>query len=193
MLSLNTSTCLAIIVTTATWCPVPLWITLHKDLEWHVGKLQKSGQVDAKFQHNGVPAFLLQKNKMQMPKMNSLMSKQDVDFIDYYERLGQCIVFELADDDWDWFKLIINGYVLNGHLKLVISCQASILELPHGLQSNFMPVQYLKSIKLQMSYAHYFRKIDCNGVQSLDYMIWMEVEPGMDRPYKNTNLLWEVH
>jgi hypothetical protein len=24
---------------------------------------------------------------MQMPKMNSLMSKQDVEFIDYYERL----------------------------------------------------------------------------------------------------------
>jgi hypothetical protein len=33
------------------------------------------------------PAFLLQKNKMRMPKMNSLMSKQDVKFIDYYERL----------------------------------------------------------------------------------------------------------
>jgi hypothetical protein len=32
-----------------------------------------------------------------MPKMNSLMSKQDVEFIDYYERLRQCIVFKLAD------------------------------------------------------------------------------------------------
>ncbi len=89
--------------------------------------------------------------------MNSLMSKQDVEFIDYYVRLRQCIVFELADEDWDWFKLV--------------SCQASILELPHGLQSSFMMVRFLKSIKLQMLYAHYSRTINCNGVQNLDYMI----------------------
>ncbi len=63
--------------------------------------LQTSGRVDTKFCHHRVPAFLLQKNKMWMPKMNSLMSKQDVEFIDYYERLCQCIVFELADEDWD--------------------------------------------------------------------------------------------
>ena len=44
-----------------------------------------SGQVDANFCHHRVPAFLLRKNKMRMPKMNSLMSKQDVEFIDYYE------------------------------------------------------------------------------------------------------------
>ncbi len=71
--------------------------TLHKDLECHVENLQTSGRVDNKFCPHGVPAFLLWKNKIQMPKMNSLMSKQDVEFIDYYERLHQCIVFELAD------------------------------------------------------------------------------------------------
>ncbi len=124
--------------------------------------------------------------------MNSLMSKQDVEFIDYYERLCQCIVFELADEDWDWFELIINNYVVNGHLKRVVSCQASILELPHGLQSNFMMAHFLKSIKLQISYAHYFRTIDCNRVQSLDYMICVEVEQGEVRPCKNTNLHQEV-
>ncbi len=124
--------------------------------------------------------------------MNSFMSKQDVEFIDYYERLRQCIVFELADEDWDWFKLIINNYVVNGHLKRVVSCQASILELPHGPQSNFMMVHFLKSINLQMSYAHYFRTIDCNGVQSLDYMIHVEVKQGVVRPYKNTNLCRKV-
>jgi hypothetical protein len=77
---------------------------------------------------------------------------------------------------------------VNGHLKHVASCQASILELPHGPQSDFMMVRFLKSIKLQMLYAHYFRAIDCNGVQSLDYMICVEVEQGKDRPYKSTNL-----
>jgi hypothetical protein len=85
---------------------------------------------------------------MQIPKMNSLMSKQDVEFLDYYERLRQCIVFELADEDWDWFKLIINDYVVNGHLKQVVSHQASILKLPHGLQSDFTMVRFLKSIKV---------------------------------------------
>ncbi len=29
------------------------------------------------------------------------------------------IVFELADQDWDWFKLIINNYNVNGHLQRV--------------------------------------------------------------------------
>ncbi len=171
MPSLNTRTRLAIIGTTADWCPVSLQKTLHKDLKHHMENLQTSSWVDAKFCHHGVPAFLLWKNKMWMPKMNSLMSKQDVEFIDYYERLCQCIVFELADEEWDWFKLIINDYIVNGHLKWVVSCQASILELPHGPQSNFMMVCFLKSIKLQMLYAHYFRSINCNGVQSLDYMI----------------------
>ncbi len=78
MPSLNTRTCLASIGTTANWCPVSLQKTLHKDLEHHVENIQMSNQVDTKFHHHGVPAFLLQKNKMWVPKMNSLMSKQDV-------------------------------------------------------------------------------------------------------------------
>jgi hypothetical protein len=151
MSSLNTRTHLAIIGTTANWCPVSLRKTLHKDLELHLENLQTSGWVDTKFCHHGVPALLLRKNKMWIPKMNSLMSKQNVEFIDYYERLRQCIVSKLADEDWDWFKLIINNYVVNGHLKHVISCQSSIIKLPHGLQSDFMMVCFLKSIKLQMS------------------------------------------
>jgi hypothetical protein len=48
MSSLNTRTCLAIIETTADWCPVSLWMTLHKDLEHHIEKLQMSGWVDTK-------------------------------------------------------------------------------------------------------------------------------------------------
>jgi hypothetical protein len=39
-----------------------------------------------------------------------------------------------------------------------------------------------------MLYAHYFRTINCSGVQSLDSMVHVEVEPGKDRPYKNTML-----
>ena len=86
------------------------------------------------------------------------------------------------------FKLIIDNYVVNGHLKRVVSCEASILKLPHSPQSDFMMVRFLKSIKLQMLYLHYFRTIDCNRAQSLDYMVCVEVESGKVRPYKNTNL-----
>ncbi len=78
MPSLNTRTCLAIIGMTANWCPVSLRKTLHKDLECHVENLQTSSQVDTKFCHHGVPAFLLRKNKIWMPKMSSPTSKQDV-------------------------------------------------------------------------------------------------------------------
>jgi hypothetical protein len=86
-------------------------------------------------------------------------------------------VFKFADEDWDWFKLIMNDYVVNGHLKKgVVRHQASIFELPHGPQSNSMTVGFLKLIKLQMLYVHYLRIIDCNGVQSLDYMVRVEVE-----------------
>jgi hypothetical protein len=44
-----------------------------------------------------------------------------------------------------------------------------------------------------MSYAHYFSStINCNRVQSLDYMIRVEVEQGEVKPYKNTNHCREV-
>ncbi len=81
---------------------------------------------------------------------------------------------------------------MNGHLKQVVSCQAFILELTHGAQSDIMTVCFLKSIKLQLLYAHYFRTTDCNKVQSLDYMIHVEVKQGVIRPYKNTNICWEM-
>jgi hypothetical protein len=61
MPSLNTRTRLAIIGTTANWCPVSLRKTLHKDLEHHVKNLQTSIWVDTKFCHHGVPAFSLRK------------------------------------------------------------------------------------------------------------------------------------
>jgi hypothetical protein len=70
-------------------------------------------------------------------------------------------------------------------MKRVVSHQAGTLELPIGgdLQSNFTMTRFLKAIKLQMSYAHHFRMIDCLGVQSLDYRVKVEVEPGMKIPY----------
>jgi hypothetical protein len=70
MSSVNARTCLAIIGTTANWCPVSLRKTLHKDLERHMENLQTSGRVDKKFGHHGVPVFLLRKNKMRMDELS---------------------------------------------------------------------------------------------------------------------------
>ncbi len=68
MPSLNTRTHLAIIGTTANWCPVSLQKTLHKDLEQHVEKLQTSRQVDAKFCHHGVPPSCFGRTKHGCPR-----------------------------------------------------------------------------------------------------------------------------
>jgi hypothetical protein len=68
MPSLNTRTHLAIIGTTANWCPVSLRKTLQKDLEHHVESLQTSSWVDAKTCHYGIPAFLLRKKKCGFPR-----------------------------------------------------------------------------------------------------------------------------
>ena len=89
---------MALIGTTSEWCPVSIHEALFKALTKHAEKIQKSGCLDIKHRNKPAPPFSLQKNKMKMPKMNHLLSKTDVEFIDYYQKLRQCLVFELADD-----------------------------------------------------------------------------------------------
>jgi hypothetical protein len=193
MPSLNTRTRMALIGTTSEWCPVSIHDALSKALTKHAEKLQKSGCLDLKHRNKPAPPFSLRKNKMKMPKMNHLLSKTDVDFIDYYQKLRQCLVFELADDDWEWFQLLMADFVAGGNMKRVVSRQASTLVLPLGTDSSdHTTTRFLKAIKLQMSYAHHFRTLDCSGVQSLDYAVRVEVEPGVTTPFKNTNLRREL-
>ena len=193
MPSLNTRTRMALIGTTSEWCPASIHDALSKALTKHAEKLQKSGSLDLKHRHKPVPPFSLRKNKMKMPKMNHLLSKTDVEFIDYYQKLRQCLVFELADDDWEWFQLLMADFVAGGNMKRVVSRQASTLILPLGTDSSdHTTTRFLKAIKLQMSYAHHFRTLDCAGVQSLDYAVRVEVEPGVTTPFKNTNLRREL-
>ena len=78
-------------------------------------------------------------------------------------------------------------------MKRVVSRQASTLILPLGPDSSdHTTTRFLKAIKLQMSYAHHFRTLDCAGVQSLDYAVRVEVEPGVTTPFKNTTLRREL-
>lgn len=87
MPSLNTRTRIALVGTTSEWCPVLLRQALSKELAKHAEKLHRSGCLDVKYCNKSVPPFSLHKNKMRMPKMNHLLSKQDVEFIDYYQQL----------------------------------------------------------------------------------------------------------
>jgi hypothetical protein len=136
MPSLNTRTRMAIIRTTSEWCPVSLHEALSKALTKHAEKIHKSGCLDIKHWNKPVPPFSLRKNKMKMPKMNNLLSKTDVVFIDYYQKLQQCLVFELADNDWEWFQLLVADFVAGGNMKRVFSRQASTLVLPMGGDSS---------------------------------------------------------
>ncbi len=73
------------------------------------------------------------------------------------------------------------------------SFQASTLVVPMGGDSSdHTTTRFLKALKLQMSYAHHFRTMDCSGVQTLDYAVRVEVEPGATTPFKNTNLRREL-
>ena len=158
MPSLNTRTRMALIGTTSEWCPVSIHDALSKALMKHAEKIHKSGCLDVKHWNKPVPPFSLRKNKIKMPKMNHLLSKTNVEFIDYYQKLRQCLVFELADDDWEWFQLLMADFVAGGNMKRVVSCQASTLVLPLGTNSSdSATTRFLKAIKLQMSNAHHFR------------------------------------
>jgi len=160
MPSLNTRTQMAIVGTTSEWCSVSLHEALSKALTKHAEKIHKSGCLDIKHRNKLVPPFSLWKNKMKMPKMNHLLSKTDVEFIDYYQKLRQCLVFELADNDWEWFQLLMADFVGGGNMKRVVSRQASTLVLPMGGDSSdHTTTRFLKAMKLQMSYAHHFRTI----------------------------------
>ncbi len=64
--------------------------------------------------------------------MDTLISKEDVEFINYFACLPQCNALEVADLDCIWMKMLMENFASGGHLKLVISKQASILELLHG-------------------------------------------------------------
>jgi hypothetical protein len=50
----------------------------------------------------------------------------------------------------------------------------------------------LKSIKKQMSYNHNFKTMEITSVQALMLAVKVEVEPGFERPYKQSHLCQEL-
>jgi hypothetical protein len=86
----------------------------------------------------------------------------------------------------------MESFATGGHLKWVISKQASILELPQGLVGSMTNTRFLKSIKKQMSYNHNFKTMEITGVQALMLAVKVEVEPGFERPYKQSHPCQEL-
>jgi hypothetical protein len=120
------------------------------------------------------------------------VSKQDAEFINYFERFCNCNVIEVANADWPWMKRLMEDFTQAGKLKRSVSRQASILELTHGVQTGFANTKFLKGLRMQMLYNHYYRTSDFTGVLSLDYPIRVEVDRGHKTPFKNAHLRREL-
>ncbi len=89
--------------------------------------------------------------KLKLPQMDTLISKENIEFINYFAHLRQCNLLEVADMDWAWMRTLLENFASGGHLKWVISKQASILELPQGNVGAMTKTRFLKSIKKQRS------------------------------------------
>jgi hypothetical protein len=105
---------------------------LIKELTKHIAQLQDGGYLDEEHQEEDIPPFMIYWAKLKLPQMDTLISKEDVEFIYYFACLRQCNVLEVADSDWAWMRTLIGNFASSWHLKWVISKQASILELPQG-------------------------------------------------------------
>jgi hypothetical protein len=62
----------------------------------------------------------------------------------------------------------MEDFALAGKMKRAVSQQASILELTHGPQIGFANTRFLKGLKMQMSYNHFYRTSNFAGIMSLD-------------------------
>ena len=210
---LDTKTRLAIVGTTNEWCPAALNQVLEDALDKHIKSVRnEGGSLSAEFASRNVPPFMIRKTKVRVSKLNKL-GAEDAEFINYFERLRNCNVTEVADTDWDWMRMLMLHFTATrkikhtisqqtsvlelhhgpqssttGKIKGTISRQASVLELHHGPQSSSTEVRFLKSLRLQMSYNHFYRASDLGGVACLDYSVRMEVEPGHNVLFKKTTL-----
>ncbi len=118
--------------TTNVWCSSVLHVILTKELPQHIAELQDGGYLAAEDQEKELPLLMIRRAKLKLSQMDTLICKEDVEFINYFARLQQCNVLEVADTDWIWMRTLMESFATGGHLKWVIIKQASILELPQG-------------------------------------------------------------
>jgi hypothetical protein len=138
--------------------------------------------LDGEHQEKELPPFMICWAKLKLPQMDTLISKEDVELINYFACLRQCNVLEVADLDWAWMRTLMENLASGGHLKWVISKQASILELPQENVGAMTNTWFLKSIKKQMSYNHNFKTMEVTGIQALIFMVQVEVDTKFKQP-----------
>jgi hypothetical protein len=148
------------------------------ELTKHIAQLQDAGYLDGGHQEMELPPFMICWAKLKLPQMDTLISKEDIEFINYFSHLHQCNVLEVANTDWAWMRMLMENFASGGHLKRVISKQASILELPQGNVGAMTNTWILKSIKKQMSYNHNFKTKEIMRIQALTIAVRVEVDPG---------------
>ena len=107
---LDTKTRFAIVGTTNEWCPGALLETLKKEPTKHIDSMKKDSQLYGKFSNQELPPFLVRKTKVFLPKLDGV-SKEDSEFTNYFERLCNCNVIEVADADWLWMKQVMEDYM----------------------------------------------------------------------------------
>jgi hypothetical protein len=178
----------ALVGTTNEWCLVTLQLTLLTVLEKHLESMKKEGLLHGEYGNQDLPPFLIRKTKFKLPKLDAV-SKQDAEFI---KQLWNCNINEVADANWPWMKHLTENFALAGKLKRVVSRQASILELTHSPQSGFANTRFLKGLKMQMLYNHFYRTSNFAAVTSMDYPIRVGVHPGCSTPFKKMNLHQEL-
>jgi hypothetical protein len=118
---LDTKTRLAIVGTTNKWYPAALKQVLVDALDKHIESVHnKGGSLSAEFVSREVPPFMIWKTKVRVPKLNKL-GAEDAEFINYFERLCNCNVMEVADADWDWMRTLMLHFTAAGKMKRTIS------------------------------------------------------------------------
>jgi hypothetical protein len=188
---LDTKTRLAIVGTTNEWCRAALKQVLEDAFDKHIESVRnKGGSLSAEFASREVPPFMIRKTKVRVSKLNKL-GTEDAEFINYFEHLQNCNLMEIADVDWDWMWTLMLHFTAAGKMNRTISQQVSVLELHHGPQSSLTEVRFLKSLRLQMPYNHFYRTSNLGGVACVDYLVRVEVEPG-HVPFKKTTLRREL-
>jgi hypothetical protein len=73
--------------TTNDWCSSALQVILTKELTQHIAQLQDGGYLAAEDQEKELPPFMIRRAKLTLPQMDTLICKEDVEFINYFARL----------------------------------------------------------------------------------------------------------
>ena len=74
----------AIVGMTKDWCSVALQEIPIKELTKNIGQLLDGGYLHGEHQEKELPPFMIHWAKLKLPQMDTLISKEDMEFINYF-------------------------------------------------------------------------------------------------------------